>query len=137
MATSRGPRSPANISTATAKTRSLIQDLQTRLTEAAHPGLAAAPGATLETEEDLERQLEAYFAREVGGPGKAGASRARILDELRNRVIDGVVERILSEWSQPGAPTSAGLRDEVMERLIERVLGELHASGSLHSVRPS
>ncbi len=49
---------------------------------------------------------------------------SKILDELRNRVIEGVVDRILAEWSNP-QNQEGGLAAEVMERLIERVLDEL------------
>ncbi|MBZ5607007.1 MAG: hypothetical protein LAP38_02020 [Acidobacteriia bacterium] len=144
MASSRTPstRPSPNISTAAAKTRSVIRDLQTRLTEAGHPGpgVHLAPAERQESEEELERQLQAYFARSVGSGGTSAGSRTRILDELRSRVIDGVVDRILNEWagSQPDAPAAAGLRDEVMERLIERVLQQLRASnGTLQTALPS
>jgi hypothetical protein len=71
-----------------------------------------------ESLDDLERQLQAYFEGPAPSP-----SPATILDELRNRVIDGVVDRILAEWANPQR-ADAGLRQEVMERLIERVLEE-------------
>jgi hypothetical protein len=124
----------ASIATAAAKTRSAIQDLQAKLAEASH-GASGAPAAgkdtaSVESEEELERQLEAYFARASrsprAGPGGA-ASRTAILDELRSRVIDGVVDRILEEWASghSGAGGAAGLGDEVMERLIQRVLQQV------------
>jgi hypothetical protein len=44
-----------------------------------------------------------------------------MLDDLRNRVIDRVVDKILAEWADP----SSALGREVMNRLIERVLEEV------------
>jgi hypothetical protein len=148
MASNRNPsfRPSPSISTATAKTRSAIRDLQTKLAEVTHSGSGPAPQARFETpkdlervesEEDLERQLEAYFAQHVDASGSS-PSHGRILDELRNRVIEGVVQRILSEWaSQSGAAASA-LRDEVMARLIDQVLRQLGStSGSIETLHPS
>jgi hypothetical protein len=78
----------------------------------------------------MERELEAYFARHLEDCGGDASSHTQIRDELRSRVIDAVVERILNEWagSTPNAQAVSGLRDEVMERLIERVLDQLRAS---------
>jgi hypothetical protein len=73
-----------------------------------------------ESVDDLEMQLQAYFDRAT-----PATPRTKILDELRSRVIDGVVDRILAEWNpQPGSSPGAGLGPEVIERLIERILEE-------------
>ncbi len=101
----------AAIVNATARTRSVIEDLQARLT--AVPPVQSRD----ESVDDLEQQLQAYFERAT-----PTSPRSKILDELRSRVIDGVVDRILAEWANPEQP--AGLGPEVMERLIERVLEE-------------
>ena len=127
----------ATIVNATAKTRSVIEDLQARLTRDARGRVApqTPPERTLddldhqETVEDLERQLQAYFERATPAHSShaatATSSRTQILDELRNRVVDGVVDRILAEWADPQRATpGAGLGREVMDRLIERVLEE-------------
>jgi hypothetical protein len=105
----------ATIVNATAKTRSVIEGLQARLTRAPEPPPAE------ESVDDLELQLQAYFDRAT-----PTTPRTKILDELRSRVIDGVVDRILAEWANP----SAGLGPEVMERLIERVLKEFRTEAS-------
>ena len=134
-------RPSPSISTATAKTRSVIQDLQNRLAEATHQPaksrFAAVPqisatSAAIESEEELERQLEAYFAQQLSD---CSDDPTQTRDELRSRVIDGVVERILKEWAvgKSNAPAAAGLRDEVTERLIERVLQQLRASSAAFS----
>jgi len=101
----------AAIVNATARTRSVIEDLQARLT-AVPP--VKSPN---ESVDDLEQQLQAYFERAT-----PTSPRSKILDELRSRVIDGVVDRILAEWANP--EQASGLGPEVMERLIERVLDE-------------
>jgi hypothetical protein len=103
---------------ATARTRSVIEDLQARLTADARdrpvPPRAANPE---ESVDDLERQLQAYFERTT-----STSPRSKTLDELRRRVVEGVVDRILLEWATPQAGASSGLGQQVMERLIERVL---------------
>jgi hypothetical protein len=107
----------ATIINATARTRSVIEDLQARLT--AVPPVQSRE----ESVDDLERQLQVYFERAT-----PASPRSKLLDELRSRVIEGVVDRILAEWVNPGQP--AGLKPEVMERLIERVLEEFQTGAS-------
>jgi hypothetical protein len=152
MASPKNPstRPAASIATAAQKTRSAIEDLQSRITEVSqHGGIGrlssvltaerepeTAIGAqaqehsgTSETEAELERQLEAYFAsggvKEGSATGPPGGSRH--LDDLRKRVVDGVVKRILADWSSTGPGASNPLWDEVMERLIERVFQQFQA----------
>jgi hypothetical protein len=114
----------ATIVNATARTRSVIEDLQARLTADARgraPGPQPVPQQpSNESVDDLERQLQAYFERAT-----PTSSRTKILDELRSRVIDGVVDRVMAEWANPHQPSGGGLAAEVMERLIMRVLDEL------------
>lgn len=122
----------ATLASATAQTQSVIEGLQARLngevrTEAqAHvPSISISKARNVieaqETEEDLERQLQAYFASSCVRP--ANLSRTQILDELRSRVVDGVVHRILAEWArrEQELPGSAAMGNEIMERLIQRV----------------
>jgi len=116
----------AAIVNATAKTRSVIEDLQARLTadaraEVSGPQPVSDDVPSEESIDDLEMQLQAYFDRVT-----PVIPQIKVQDELRSRVIDGVVERILAEWTnpQPGSSLGAGLGREVMERLIERVLEE-------------
>ncbi len=58
-----------------------------------------------ESEDDLERELKAYF--ETSG----------VRNDLRSHVIESVVDKILAEWP--------GLRQEVVDRLIQRIADEL------------
>lgn len=81
-----------------------------------------------ETEEELERQLQTYFASTIvqtrNASSVANLSRTQIHDELRSRVVEGVVHRILAEWArrEQDLPGSSRLGNEIMERLIQRVL---------------
>ena len=131
-------RSSSSLASATAKTRSAIEGLQEKLSgevrasapQYVTPILRRAPDiGPDETDEDLERQLQAYFARASSTPRSsvslAGSGRTQILDELRSRVIDGVAERILAEWACPQPGTSPTLGSQLMERLIERLLEQL------------
>jgi len=120
----------ATIVNATARTRSVIETLQARLTADARskvpgPQPVAEELPSEESVDDLEMQLQAYFDRAT-----PSTPRTKNLNELRSRVIDGVVDRILAEWTnpQPGSSPGAGLGPEVMERLIERVLEEFRSA---------
>ena len=123
----------------------MIEDLQTKLTEVSQHGSLARLGSALgkeagaelsrssrtgletlmESEADLERQLADYFARS-GAPASTAPfgveNPNQMLEDLRRRVIDGVVERILNDWTRGGMEDPGALRKEVLERLIERVL---------------
>ena len=103
-----------NIAEAAEKTGLLIRGLQSRLLEGAGEVLEP-PG---ETSADLEKQLQEYFTR---WPGQDAGS----LNRIRNRVIDGVVERILRGWQQDGHGNP--FENEVIERLIEGVIEKLIA----------
>ncbi len=98
------------ISQAAEKASLVIRGLQSRLRTRATE--------QEESSEDLERQLQQYFATSL-----TPSQRGTILDELRERVVDRVTERILRHWEQNNA-----LQDEVIERLIDRVLERLGAS---------
>jgi hypothetical protein len=89
------------ITEAAEKARVLIQDLQSRL-RADPPAEAIV--------DDLEAQLQEYFSSAAGKDA---------VGDIRKRVIEGVVERILREWE------NTPLEDEVVTRLIDRVLERL------------
>ena len=138
MSSNKGPSSDAaaTLASATAKTRSVIEGLQARLNGEAQskaqvtsvpPARKKKNSQEEETEEELERQLQTYFATAVV-PGRSAAggvySRAQMHDELRSRVVEEVVHRILADWArrEQELPGSARLGNEIMERLIQRVL---------------
>jgi hypothetical protein len=106
------------------KTRVLIQGLQSRLRPESAGALREGPE---ETQHDLERQLQKYFDSAKGND-EQGLSQVSILNEIRTRVVDGVVERILREWERPKDPTSTPLENEVIERLIDRVIERLSSN---------
>jgi hypothetical protein len=89
----------------------VIRGLQSRLR--ARPADLAE-----ESSDDLERQLQQYFATSL-----APSQRTPLLNDLRNRVIDRVADRILAHWEN-----SSALENEVIERLIDRVIERLGAS---------
>ena len=121
----------ANIAEAAEKTGLLIRALQSRLQDWSGDRVAQPQDETFdetsteETPEDLEKQLQEFFEREAGG----GANRQSLLNEIRNRVIDGVVDRIMLEWDHPQRGAATPLESQVIERLIRRVLERLNAAG--------
>jgi hypothetical protein len=87
----------------------LLENIRTRL-HASVP--AEGSGDDLD---ELDRQLRSYFDTVTPATATSGAT-AR---DIRERVINGVVERILQTWEQGGA---GSLESEVIDRLIETIL---------------
>ena len=102
------------ITEAAEKAELLIRGLQSRLAE-------CAGGAKAEPTEDLEWELERYFAAETSKQVTALSP----LHQIRKRVVEGVAEKVMHgwEWSQDG--TVAPLENDVIERLVERVFERL------------
>lgn len=115
-------RTEPKLAEAAEKTRVLIQGLQSRLRSDSAGTTLEKPDETLQ---DLERQLQRYF--ENAGKGAHGLSQTSILNDIRSRVVDGVVEKILREWERPKDGTATPLENEVIERLIDRVIQRLSA----------
>ena len=132
-------RPASSLADATAKTRSLVEDLQARLTT--RPYAADKPATKMvdvipaantrddiqyETEEELEKQLQAYFERTM----PAVSTRPGVADDLRSRVIEDIVDRLLADWANPqlSAPAAA-LKREVIDRLVERVMEQFQKPG--------
>jgi uncharacterized protein YPO0396 len=103
------------------KTTAVLQGLQSRLSREA--GIRSAQP---EVPDELGKQLEEYFAAS-SLPAAANQAPSAGLDELRSRVIEGVAERILRGWQEPGGRLSAAFKDALVERLIERVLDSLQS----------
>jgi hypothetical protein len=104
-----GSGTESNLAEAAQQASLVIRGLQSRLRQ--RPADWAE-----ETPEQLEQQLQQYFARAAPQPGR----ETGMLGDLRNRVVEGVVDRILREWDHGTA-----LEPEVVERLIRRVLERL------------
>jgi hypothetical protein len=88
------------------KATALLQGLQSRLNR------DAAAGRREETPEDLDRQLQEYFV----------ASDASVLDQIRERVIDAVADRILESWERGDRRELGALENQVIDRVAERIL---------------
>lgn len=102
----RQTKPETKLSEAADKATALLQGLQSRLN--------GEPVSTRreETSEDLDRQLQEYF---VG-------SDASILDQIRERVIDAVADRILASWERGDRRELGALENQVIDRVAERIL---------------
>ncbi|MBZ5672981.1 MAG: hypothetical protein LAP61_01930 [Acidobacteriia bacterium] len=89
------------LSEAADKATALLQGLQSRLN---------VPRA--ESPEDLDRQLREYFV----------ASDTSMLDQIRERVIDAVADRILESWERGDHRELGALEKQVIDRVAERIL---------------
>ncbi len=144
-------RRAESIAKATAQTRSAIEDLKGRLSGEAHDvaGRYVTSAFTInredsepqESEEELERQLQAYFERAGAasrrGPNVVPSACPQLLDELRSRVVDVTAERILAIWScpKPGMSLTVGLGTELTERLVQRILEQLRKPAEVSKSR--
>ena len=109
-----------NLTEAAEKTGLLIRGLQSRLLE----GAPEFKEPSADTTANLEKQLQEYFACWPGEETRLNSPLSRI----RNRVIDGVAERILRAWQQDGK--THPFEQEVIDRLIDGVLDMLAANGN-------
>src|ERR1700681_4858920 len=105
----RPTKSESRLTEAADKATALIQGLQSRLNRDAPPA-AASPRE--ETPEDLDRQLQEYFVESDSGA----------LNQIRDRVIDAVADRILERWESGDRRELGALENQVIDRLAERVL---------------
>ncbi len=109
-----------NLTEAAEKTGLLIRGLQSRLLE----GAGDIQEAPADTAANLERQLQEYF--EIW-PGEDRPETNR-LTQIRNRVVDGVADRILRSWESAPGGAATPFENEVIERLIDRVVEKLASS---------
>jgi hypothetical protein len=112
----RQTKSESKLSEAADRTAALLQGLQSRLREA--PPAVDSP--RVEVSEDLDRELQAYFgsgsrkAAENGVPG--------VPDQIRDRVIEAVADRILECWERGHRSELGALENQVIDRVAERIL---------------
>jgi hypothetical protein len=97
----RQTKSETKLSEAADKATALLQGLQSRLN---------SPRA--ESPEDLDRQLQEYFV----------SSETGVLDQIRERVIDAVADRILESWERGDRRELGALESQVIDRVAERIL---------------
>jgi hypothetical protein len=96
---------------------------ETKLTEAADKATALLQGLQsrlnsqrAEAPEDLDRQLREYFV------SSEASSEAGVLDQIRERVIDAVADRILERWERGDRGEIGALENQVIDRVAERIL---------------
>ena len=102
----RQTKSETKLSEAADKATALLQGLQSRLNG------EAVSNRHEETPEDLDRQLQEYF---VG-------SETSVLDQIRERVINAVADRILESWERGDRRELGALENQVIDRVAERIL---------------
>jgi hypothetical protein len=121
MATDR--KSEPKLAEAAAKTTVVLETLRSRLNREAIAQESPVMEST-EVPDELDRQLEQYFAATQGHPRPANDSaEVRIPSEIRAEVVEGVVDRILRSWGAPDGEIPAAIKSEVIARLVEHVLG--------------
>ena len=106
----RQTKSESKLTEAADKATALLQGLQSRLNR------DAAPGPREETPEELDRQLQEYFVSE---------SDAGMLNQIRDRVIDAVADRILESWERGDRRELGALEKQVIDRVAERILEKM------------
>jgi hypothetical protein len=106
-------RKTDKLTEAAEKTTAVLQGLQSRLSHEAAGVRTSQP----EIPDELGKQLEEYFA----------AATSVTLDDLRNRAMEGLVEKILRAWQEPSGRLSAAFKDALVERLIARVMDSLQS----------
>jgi len=93
------------LSEAADKATALLQGLQSRL-NSQHP----------ESPEDLDRQLREYFV------SSETSSEVGVLDQIRERVIEAVADRIMQSWERGDRRELGALESQVIDRVAERIL---------------
>jgi|KBSMisStandDraft_5_1062788.scaffolds.fasta_scaffold04691_8 KaiC/GvpD/RAD55 family RecA-like ATPase len=103
----RQTKSELKLTEAADKATALLQGLQSRLNR---DTTAVAPRE--ESSEELDRQLQEYFNAEPGN----------VPDQIRERVIDAVADRILKNWESGERRELGELENQVIERVAARIL---------------
>jgi hypothetical protein len=102
----RQAKSESKLTEAADKATALLQGLQSRLNR------DTAPGPREDSPEELDRQLQEYFV----------ASDTGMLDQIRDRVINAVADRILESWERGDRRELGALENQVIDRVAERIL---------------
>ena len=99
------PRAELGITEVAENAELRIRVLQSRLAE------RETGGRRMDAVDDLERELQKYFSAESG--------RAP-LDQIRKRVVDGIVEKILRDWEPSQEGAESPLETEIVGKLVTR-----------------
>lgn len=131
MATDR--KNEPKLAEAAAKTTAALENLRSRLSRSG--SLEAAVIGEQERPDELDRELEQYFAAETIASSNrstaAGTSaEIPISHDIRAEVIEGVVAKILSSWGAPNGEIPPSIKSEVIGRLVDHVLAELLKKGA-------
>jgi len=94
-------KSESKLTEAADRATALLQGLQSRLN-------VPRPEST----DELDRQLQEYFVIAENG----------MLDQIRERVIEAVAERILRSWESGDRSELGALEHQVIDRVAERIL---------------
>jgi hypothetical protein len=105
----RQSKPETKLSEAADKATALLQGLQSRLNSQRAERLE-------EGSEDLDRQLREYFV------SSEASSEVGALDQIRERVIDAVADRILESWERGDRRELGALENQVIDRVAERIL---------------
>jgi len=101
----RPAKPESKLAEAADKATAKLQELQSLLTR--------PPAARKEeTPEELDRQLQEYFRAESGS----------LPDQIRDRVIDAVADRILESWERGERRELGRLENQVIDRVADRIL---------------
>lgn len=121
-------KTESNLSETTDRAAALLQELRLRLNAETPHRETRPPEIHLveESSDQLERELQAYFS--TTHPPAEGRS---VLNEIRDRVVEGVVDRIIRAWEEPQGQASGAIGQAVVQRLIERVLEGLGKEAGL------
>jgi len=108
----RQTKSESKLTEAADKATALLQDLQSRLSRNPAPTQLDARD---ETPEDLDRQLREYFGAGSGKPD------TNVLNEIRDRVVDAVADRILESWERGDRRELGALENQIIDRVAQRI----------------
>jgi hypothetical protein len=101
----RPTKPESKLSEAADKATAMLQGLQSRLNQA---------GSREEISDDLDRELREYFITEPAD--------VTVPNDLQDRVIDAVANRILDIWERSDRHELGEVENKVIDRLAQRIL---------------
>ena len=108
----RQTKSESKLTEAADKATALLQELQSRL---------ATPAPSIASARKLRRTWIGSFAS-ILWPSRETSPTAALLNQIRDRVIDAVAERILESWERGDRRELGALENQVIDRVAERIL---------------